>query len=166
VSKFSKPLQGTSPIFIGFRCAERWSFTPGLSTMSFTWRVKMSATALRLIVVDDNRDAADSLAMLLRLHHHDVWVCYEGRAALQAARACPPDAMLIDIVMPDVDGLGLARLVRQEPALEPTLLIAVTGHTTDRVKRLAREAGFDHFLLKPFDVSKLLALLPALAVRS
>jgi len=122
----------------------------------------MTATSLRLIVVDDNHDAADSLAMVLRLHDHEVLVAYDGRSALQAARAFPPDAMLIDIVMPHMDGLRLAQLVRQEPALDQTTLIAVTGHTDSRINQRARLVGFDHFLLKPCAVSDLLVLLPSL----
>ena len=124
----------------------------------------MVATSLRLIVVDDNHDAADSLGMVLRLHDYEVCVTYEGQLALQAARAFSPDAMLIDIAMPCMDGLRLARLVRQEPALDRTRLIAVTGHTDAGIAQSAREAGFDHFLLKPFDVSALLALLQTTAV--
>ena len=125
----------------------------------------MIATSLRLLVADDNYDAADSLGMVLRLHHHEVDVTYDGRAALRAALAAPPDAMLIDIAMPHIDGLRLARLLRQEPTLDETILIAITGHGGDRINRLARLAGFDHFLLKPFDVEELLALLPATVVQ-
>jgi DNA-binding response OmpR family regulator len=124
----------------------------------------MIATSLRLLVADDNRDAADTLGMVLRLHNYEVDVTYDGRSALRAALAAPPDVMLIDIAMPHIDGLHLARLIRQESALDETILIAVTGHTSDRIKRLTRLAGFDHFLLKPFDVEKLLALLPTPAV--
>ena len=124
----------------------------------------MIATSLRLLVVDDCRDAADSLSMVLQLHHHEVRVTYDGESALQAALVAAPDVMLIDIAMPRMDGLRLARLVQEQTSLRDTVLIAVTGHAGSAVEQRAKAAGFAHFLAKPYAMEELLALLHPAAV--
>jgi CheY-like chemotaxis protein len=125
----------------------------------------MIAVSPRLLVVDDYRDAADSLAMLLELHDYEVAVAYDGESALKIAAAWLPDVMLIDIAMPGMDGLCLARLIREQPSLRDASLIALTGHTGRNLKELALAAGFDHFRLKPFPADELLALIQAAPVR-
>src|ERR1700726_90899 len=83
-------------------------------------------TGLRVLVVDDNRDAADSLALLLSFWGHEVQVAYDGASAFQVACSCRPSVMLLDIGLPKLDGHQLARQLRQEPSLKGAILIAVT----------------------------------------
>ena len=113
----------------------------------------------RLLVVDDNHDAADSLGLVLNLHHFDVHAAYDGVSALSAALAAPPDAMLVDLSMPRMDGFRLAELVRREQSLRHTLLVAVTGYGGGQVQEAVRVAGFDHYLLKPVEINQLLNVL-------
>jgi len=119
----------------------------------------MASDSTRLLIVDDNIDAADSLGILLRLHQFDVQVAYDGASALSAALATTPDAMLVDLGMPQMNGFRLAELIRREESLRKTLLIAVTGYGGGAVEDAVRVAGFDHYVLKPFDLHQLLALL-------
>jgi CheY-like chemotaxis protein len=103
----------------------------------------------RILIVDDDADAADSLAELLRLEGHEVHVAYDGAQALAMFARVDPDAALLDIGMPDLSGLEVVRAIRQQPGGERATLIAVTGWAQDRDRRLALEAGFDHHLTKP-----------------
>jgi CheY-like chemotaxis protein len=111
--------------------------------------------ALRVLVVDDNRDAADSLSTLLKMKGHDVRVAYDGVAGFEAARAHRPDCLLLDIAMPRLDGYELARRVRQLPGLERSKLVALTAYADETHRRRAREAGFDHHLVKPADLDEI-----------
>jgi DNA-binding response OmpR family regulator len=117
---------------------------------------------LRVLVVDDNRDAADTLAHLVRLWGHDTRVRYDGCDVLAAAEAFRPDVVLLDIALPTVDGNDLARQFRGRATLRKTTLIAVTGFSDERHRILSAEAGFDHFLLKPTDPGELRQLLASL----
>ena len=103
----------------------------------------------RLLVVDDNQDAADSLAMLLRLQGHEVRVAYSGLAALEMTKTYTPDVVFLDIGMPGMDGYEVARRMRQQPGLEKTVLAALTGWGQQEDRRRTAEAGFDHHLVKP-----------------
>ena len=123
---------------------------------------RASATAKaarRVLVVDDNRDAADSLAAVLRTMGHEVRIAYDGEQGLAAAAQLRPDAMVLDIGMPRVNGYAVARRVRQAPWGADMTLIALTGWGQQRDKALAAEAGFDEHLTKPVDVAALDALL-------
>ena len=102
-----------------------------------------------ILVADDNVDAADSLAELLRLEGYDVHVAYDGAEALATFTRVNPDAALLDVGMPHVSGLEVARAIRRQPAGQRATLIAVTGWGQERDRRLALEAGFDHHLTKP-----------------
>jgi CheY-like chemotaxis protein len=113
----------------------------------------------RVLVVDDNRDAADSLAVLLRLHGHEVRVAYEGPAALAASAEFGPDLVLLDLGMPGMDGYEVARRLRQSPAFAGRVLAALTGWGQEADRMRTREAGFDHHLVKPADPGELAALL-------
>jgi len=108
-----------------------------------------SPSGKRLLIVDDNRDAADSLAVLLRLHGHEVRVAYSGMAALEMAKTYTPDAVFLDIGMPGMDGYQVARRLRQQPGLENVVLAALTGWGQKEDRRRTAEAGFDHHLVKP-----------------
>jgi PAS domain S-box-containing protein len=122
-------------------------------------------TLSRVLVVDDNVDAADSLAAWLELAGHDVRVAYSGPAALEIAGAYMPTIVLLDIGLPGMDGHEVARLLRQAPELENVWLIALTGYGRKEDMQLSQEAGFDHHLVKPANPQKLKALLARLSNR-
>lgn len=117
------------------------------------------ARASRVLIVEDNDDAAESLVMILELLGHPVRVAHDGVRALEAARAQTPDLMLIDIGLPGMNGYEVARHVRQDPTLRACVLVALTGYGRDEDKRAALAAGFDHHLVKPVDIHGLRALL-------
>jgi CheY-like chemotaxis protein len=118
-----------------------------------------NATRRRILVADDNRDAAESLAMLLEMAGHEVRVAHLGRAALSLAQVFRPDTALLDIGMPDMSGYEVAESLRREPWAANIRLIALTGWGQDSDRRRALEAGFDHHLIKPVDPDKLAALI-------
>jgi signal transduction histidine kinase/ActR/RegA family two-component response regulator len=109
----------------------------------------------RILVVDDNRDAADTLAMLLETLGADVEVAYGGSMALDMLPRFAPDTVLLDIGMPEIDGYEVARRVRLEPRYERVVLVALTGWGQDQDYRLSQTAGFDHHLVKPPDIDEL-----------
>jgi CheY-like chemotaxis protein len=113
----------------------------------------------RILVVDDNRDAADSLALLLGLEGHDVRVAYAGRPAIEVAHAFAPGIVVLDLGLPDLSGYDVARLLRQDPALGHVALIALTGWGQDEHRQRALEAGFDHHVTKPVDLEAFARLL-------
>ena len=112
----------------------------------------------RVLVVDDNADAADSLAMLLQVHGDEVRVAYDGEEALFAEQEFKPDVQLLDIGMPKLSGYDVARRVRDARGPE-VLIVAITGWGQDEDRQRAREAGFDHHFTKPVDYAVLLDLL-------
>ncbi len=118
---------------------------------------------LRLMVVDDNRDAAGTLAMLLRLQGHDVVVEHSSQAALRRAAATPFHACLLDIGLPHMDGTELARLLRRLPGMGGAVLLAVTGYGQEEDRQRTRAAGFDHHFVKPVDMGQLAAALAGIA---
>ncbi|MGH8728786.1 MAG: PAS domain S-box protein [Burkholderiales bacterium] len=120
----------------------------------------------RILVVDDNRDAADSLGMLLRFTGADAHVVYDGRAALEALDIYQPGIVLLDIGMPGMDGIEVARRIRCHPEFKNVTIIALTGWGQEQDRRLTRAAGFDHHLIKPADINALEALLASLEKRS
>ncbi len=117
------------------------------------------APARRVLVVDDNRDAADSLALLLRTYGHDVTVAYDGLEGVAAALEFRPDVALLDLGLPGLSGYEVAQRLRREPELGKMLLAAVTGYGQDEDRRRTREAGFDIHLVKPADLDVIQALL-------
>jgi CheY-like chemotaxis protein len=115
--------------------------------------------ARRILVVDDNRDGADSLAMMLRVLGHDTRTAYDGVQAIEAAEKYRPEVVLLDIGLPRMNGYEVCRHVREQAWGEGMLIVAVTGWGQDDDRRRSREAGFDHHLVKPVDPDRLLALL-------
>jgi CheY-like chemotaxis protein len=115
----------------------------------------------RVLVVDDNVDTAQSLSWLLQAFGHEVRVAHTGAEAIERARAFRPDAVLLDVGLPDIDGYEVARQLRATPDHARALLIAATGHNRERDRLVAAEAGFDHYLVKPFDPSRVDQLLTA-----
>jgi CheY-like chemotaxis protein/anti-sigma regulatory factor (Ser/Thr protein kinase) len=116
------------------------------------------ARPLRLLVVDDNVDAAEMLGMLLEAAGHEVIVVNSPLRALELAPGARPDACLLDIGLPDMDGYALAHRLRATPGLEQAILIAITGYGQDEARKKSTAAGFDHHLVKPIDTAKLLEL--------
>ena len=114
---------------------------------------------LKLMVVDDNVDAADTLAMLLEAAGHEVAVEHDSRRALERGRLAPPDVFLLDIGLPEMDGRELARRLRAQPETANCVLIAVSGYGQEQDRRAATEAGFSHHLVKPVDFDALAGLL-------
>jgi CheY-like chemotaxis protein len=115
--------------------------------------------ALRIMVVDDNVDAAESLAMMLELDGHSVIRAHNARAAIAIARNERPKVMLLDIGLPDIDGYELARRLRALPEVDDALLIAVTGYGQAEDRSRAEDAGFDHHLVKPVEFESLRLML-------
>ena len=115
--------------------------------------------ARRILIADDNEDAADALAMLLRLAGHEVCTAHGGQAALDLAGTFKPEIALLDIGMPDLNGYDVARQLRGSAQGKALRLIALTGWGQEDDKRRARDAGFDHHLTKPVDPRRLNALL-------
>jgi PAS domain S-box-containing protein len=109
----------------------------------------------RILVVDDNRDSADSLSLLLGLKGHHVRTAYDGTSAIEAARAFRPDVALLDIGLPGLDGYEVARRIRAEESIAQPALVATTGWGHAEDKRRAREAGFDYHMTKPISMEAL-----------
>jgi CheY-like chemotaxis protein len=120
---------------------------------------------LRILVADDDPDARASLRLVLTLLGHTVTEAADGAAALEAARATRPHLALLDLAMPHGNGLEVARAVRQNPALQGVLLVAVSGYGREDDVTGALAAGFDQHLLKPIDFDALQALLRERASR-
>jgi DNA-binding response OmpR family regulator len=113
----------------------------------------------RILIADDNRDAADSLAELLRLEGHEVHVAYDGEQALSIFSQIDPDAALLDVGMPRLSGLQVALAIRQRSSGQRATLIAVTGWGQERDRRTALESGFDYHLTKPIQPEDIQALI-------
>lgn len=117
----------------------------------------------RILIVDDNRDSTDSLAMLLRLTGNEVSTAYDGEQAIEAAAALRPEVILLDINMPKRDGYECCRCIRAQPWGRDVFLIALTGWGQEEDRRRAEEAGFNHHMVKPVSPEELTALLASLA---
>ncbi len=115
--------------------------------------------SLRVLIVDDNRDGADALGLLVEALGNQVHVTYGGIQALDVATAFQPDLMLIDLVMPDIDGCDLAAQLRRMPSFKQTKIVAITGLKDDRHKELAMKAGCDMVLTKPTALDEIKAVL-------
>lgn len=120
---------------------------------------RAAATGLRLLIVDDNEDAASSLAILLRMRGHDVRVVHNGTAALDVATSYLPDIVFLDIGMPGMDGYEVARRMRQLRGLNSAVLAALTGWGQLADRQRSKDAGFDHHLVKPVDTQNLESVL-------
>ncbi len=117
-----------------------------------------SAKPRRILVVDDNRDSADSLAMLLRLGGHEVWVAHDGPKALEMAALIQPGTLIVDIGLPGMDGYEVCRRVR-EMGFVDARMIALTGYGQERDRQRAQAAGFDFHAVKPLAIPELTKLI-------
>ena len=120
------------------------------------------ASGLRVLVVDDNVDAAEMLATLLEMNGYEVRVEFDGASALATALREPPTVALLDIGLPDMDGHELARRLRAQPATAGAVLVALTGYGQAEDQQRAHDAGFDHHMVKPADLDRLLTLLASI----
>jgi CheY-like chemotaxis protein len=114
---------------------------------------------LRVLVVDDNQDSAESLGMVLELHGAAVAVAYDGPTALSTFKESAPSTVLLDLGMPGMDGFEVARRIRQLGGPSAVTLIALSGWGQERDRRRTRAEGFDHHLVKPVDPDPLLRIL-------
>ena len=116
-------------------------------------------TSLRILVVDDNRDAADSLAMMLTMMGNDTRKAYDGEEAVTAAVEYLPDVILLDIGLPKLTGYEACRRIRQQPGGKKSVIIAQTGWGQEEDRQRTHEAGFDHHMVKPVAAQALMKLL-------
>jgi two-component system, sensor histidine kinase len=133
------------------------------SDAQLSMRTEVAEPRCSVLIADDNRDAADSLALLLQMSGYELHVCHGGREALALARRERPDALVLDIGMPGMSGYELARQIRAEEWGRNALLIAVTGWGQQEDRERSRAAGFDHHLTKPVDPDTLQGLLAEFA---
>jgi PAS domain S-box-containing protein len=119
-------------------------------------------SSLRILIVDDNRDGADSLAMLLRLMGNDIRTAYDGQEGVDVAGEFRPDVTLLDIGLPKLSGYEACRRIREQPWGKGVVLIAVTGWGQEEDRRRSLEAGFDRHMVKPVDPHALMKLLAEL----
>jgi PAS domain S-box-containing protein len=122
-------------------------------------RVTASGRRRRVLVVDDNLDAAASLAAWLKMHGHEIFTTHDGPSALILAKKNRPDAVFLDIGLPGMDGFEVARRLRQELGLKKALIVAVTGYGADRDRCRSQAAGFSAHLVKPVDLNAVQHLL-------
>jgi signal transduction histidine kinase/ActR/RegA family two-component response regulator len=133
---------------------------PGLLSAHRTETGAMQCAARsRVLVVDDNRDAAETLQLLLQAEGHEAFIAYRAHDALTIARQTSPGIVFLDIGLPDMDGYALARRLRDLPETARASLVAVTGYGQPDDKERAREAGIDHHLVKPARLADVLGLL-------
>ena len=132
---------------------------------AFSARLKPMPTPLSVLVVDDNRDAADALVQLLKFQGHSACAAYSGTTAIEQADAVRPDVVLLDIGMPGTSGFDVARALRDYRRAPKPVIVAVTGAAEPSDRLAARMAGFDHYLVKPVEPRSLVTLLEALGKR-
>jgi CheY-like chemotaxis protein len=113
----------------------------------------------RMLVVDDNVDSAESMALVLRLQGHEVRLAYDGQSALEEAQSFRPEVMFLDLDLPKMDGYEVARRLRLEPAMRYMALVAMTGYGREEDRQRTQKAGFQLHLVKPVDFNKVEELL-------
>ena len=133
--------------------------SPGDMPETQTGSEPVTVSARRILVVDDNTDAAQSLAMLLAVCGHDTHAVHDGIAALDAAERLRPDVILLDIGLPRLNGFEVCRRIRQQPWGKDVVVIALTGWGQEVDRRRSHESGFDHHIVKPVEHETLVKLL-------
>jgi PAS domain S-box-containing protein len=124
---------------------------------------RSTGPSLRVLVVDDNVDTVTTLALLVKESGHDVQTAYDGPAVLEAALDYRPNVVLLDIGLPGLNGFEIAKRLRQQPALENAVLVAMTGYGRESDLQRSFDAGFDHHLVKPGDFAKVLQILASVS---
>jgi CheY-like chemotaxis protein len=122
-------------------------------------------TSLRILVVDDNRDGANSLSLMLRVMGNDIRTAYDGQEAVAVAEEFRPNVVLLDIGLPKLNGYEACRHIRALPVMKGAIIIAQTGWGQEADRQKTREAGFDDHLVKPIDSIALIKLLADLDSR-
>jgi CheY-like chemotaxis protein len=120
---------------------------------------RQTAQARRVLVVDDNVDAANTLTLLLRACGHACEVAHDAQQALALAAQSCPEVFILDIGLPGMDGRQLARHLREQPATQSAQIVALSGYAQPEDQQAALADGFDHYLVKPVDAQRLLELL-------
>jgi CheY-like chemotaxis protein len=128
--------------------------------------VPLVTPPLRVLVVDDNVDTAESLTMLVQALGHDVRTTHDGSAAQQVALDYRPNVVLLDIGLPGIDGYEVARWIRQQAVLQGAVLVAMTGYGQESDRQRSHDAGFDFHLVKPTDFGKLQEILATVSEKS
>lgn len=126
---------------------------------------KETSPGARILIVDDNRDSAKSLAEVLTLSGNETFVVHDGEEAVAAAEQQRPDVILLDIGLPKLNGFDACRRIRENPWADGVLIIALTGWGQEEYRRKSAEAGFDRHLVKPVDLGKLMTLLASSPLR-
>ena len=121
-----------------------------------------SPAGLRVLVVDDNRDVADSTASVMRMNGCDVHVAYDGKAAIESVQRLQPDAVLLDIGLPTIDGYLVAEHIRAQPENGRTMIVAVSGYGQEQDRVRSKSVGFDYHVVKPIDPTVLAGLVGSL----
>jgi signal transduction histidine kinase/CheY-like chemotaxis protein len=127
---------------------------------------KPTGPSLRVLVVDDNVDTAETLAMLLKDSGYDVRTAHDGPTALEAALGYRPDVAFLDIGLPGLDGFQLAERMRQQPILQKIVLVAMTGYGKESGRQRSQKAGFDHYLVKPTKFEKVQEILASFSEKA
>ena len=127
---------------------------------------KQTGPSLRVLVVDDNVDAAETMLLLLKASGHTVRTAYDGPTALEVAIEFHPNIVLLDIGLPGIDGYEVAKRLRHEPDLSGVVLVAMTGYGTEADKQLSKDAGFNHHLVKPASFIKVKEILGTVSENS
>ena len=141
--------------------------TPTMAPPStFEESAEPTGPSLRVLVVDDNVDAAESLALLLEEFGHEVQTASDGPTALEVAPVFRPNVVLLDIGLPGINGFDVARRIREHPDLSSVVLVAMTGYGQITDKQRSREAGFHHHLVKPASFEQVLQLLATVSVKA
>lgn len=121
--------------------------------------VNANGPCRRILMIDDNRESADTMAILLGVVGHVVWTAYDGPTALDLARLQPPEVVLCDVSMPGMSGLEVARRLRQDLGLHDALSVALSGYGEEEDRRRSQEAGFNAHIVKPISPDVLQRLL-------
>ncbi len=139
----------------GTTCELRLPLIDGQRASTAVSGTRAQSKARRILVVDDNEDAANTLAMILKLEGHDVDTAYSGAEAFERIEKFRPEIVLLDIGLPGLDGYQVAERVRMQPALRDVHLVAMTGYGQEADRQRTREAGFAAHLVKPVDFDDL-----------
>ena len=163
IEAYSEGLGHGSEFVVRLPLQKHESACPNLNQGSSTKDEPVEKMSLRILIVDDNKDGADSQAMMLRLMGNETWIAYDGLEGIQMAEQFRPDVILLDIGLPTVSGYEVCRCIREQGWGDDVVLIAVTGWglSDDRVR--AEDAGFDHHLVKPVDSRALARLLASIS---
>ncbi len=141
-------------------CTAAHSHEPAMSAGDARHTAAQTASGRRrILVVDDNRDSAESMALLLRLSGHETWLAFDGDSAVSLAAEHAPDVVMLDIGLPGMDGYQVARTLRDLPQTSDSLLIALTGYGQEEDRQRSKAAGFSEHFVKPVDPESLFAAL-------